>query len=65
MNNNKNNNPYGHLLDKYLDSAHFDYRTDDQKRKKRGRDTGTFWRKRRWTIQYGITCSGFIKAWIE
>ena len=32
MNNNKNNNPYGHLLDKYLDGAHFDYRTEEQKK---------------------------------
>lgn len=34
MNNNKNNNnnPYGHLLDKYLDDAHFDYRTEEQKK---------------------------------
>ena len=30
-NTNNNNNPYGHLLDKYLDGAHFDYRTDKQK----------------------------------
>lgn len=33
MNNNTNNNknPYGHLLDKYLDGTHFDYRTEKQK----------------------------------
>lgn len=33
MNNNTNNNknPYGHLLDKYLDGTHFDYRTDAQR----------------------------------
>ena len=30
-NTNNNNNPYGHLLDKYLDGTHFDYRTDRQK----------------------------------
>ncbi len=30
-NTNKNSNPYGHLLDKYLDGTHFDYRTDKQK----------------------------------
>ena len=30
-NTNNNNNPYGHLLDKYLDGTHFDYRTDKQK----------------------------------
>lgn len=32
MNKNKNNSPYGHLLDKYLDGAHFDYRTEEQKK---------------------------------
>lgn len=33
MNNNTNNNknPYGHLLDKYLDGTHFGYRTEKQK----------------------------------
>lgn len=34
MNNNKNNNPYGHLLDKYLDNVHLDYRTEKQKKEK-------------------------------
>lgn len=30
-NTNKNSNPYGHLLDKYLDGTHFGYRTEKQK----------------------------------
>ena len=32
MNNkNTNKNPYGHLLDKYLDSNHVDYETKQQR----------------------------------
>lgn len=31
--NKKNNNPYGHLLDKYLDSKHVDWRTREQREK--------------------------------
>lgn len=31
--NKKNNNPYGHLLDKYLDSSHVDWRTREQREK--------------------------------
>lgn len=30
---NNNNNPYGHLLDKYLDSNHVDWRTREQREK--------------------------------
>lgn len=31
--NKKNNNPYGHLLDKYLDSNHVDWKTREQREK--------------------------------
>ena len=75
MNNNKNNNPYGHLLDKYLDGAHFDYRTEEQKKEEERRAAGllkeaeeaeerqkAFWIIPRRIIQYGMTCSVFMKA---
>lgn len=33
MNNKEANNPYGHLLDKYLDSNHVDYQTRQQRKR--------------------------------
>ena len=62
MNNNKNNNPYGHLLDKYLDGAHFDYRTEEQKKEEERARYGNLLDNTTGIIQYGKTCSVFMKA---